>query len=152
MINNDTTCYFLILIIYVLLLIIAIFVNLKYTKKEKNNYPDNLQTLEELRELIKFDCNVTYKTVFIPLYNDFGYSNKNKNSTGKIISDTVLNQSIIDTTERITSKLSEDFINKLSFFIDIDIINQFIMEIVSDNLLDLALDLNKNTINKMKSN
>ena len=151
MINNVIISYILALIIYILLLSIGTFIIFKYSKS-KINYPDHLQTLEELREIIKFDCNVTYKTVFIPLSNDFGYSNKNKNNTGKIITDTVLNKAIIDTTERIISKLSKDFIEKLSSFIDRDIINQFIMEIVSDNLIDLSLELNKSTINKMKNN
>lgn len=113
---------------------------------------DNAKTLEELQIIIKFECECTYKHIFIPLFKDYGYSNKTRTiDIGKIISDNVLNDAIVKTSKNIIENLSEDFINKLSIYINKEKIEEFIVEIVRTNLIELALNLNEKTINKMKN-
>lgn len=142
----------LILLSIILFMGICVFLFLEFIDSRELMNIDCEKTLKELDDIIKFYCDNTEISVFLPLYTDYGYKKiKDGKNIGKIINDDVLNKAVINTTENILNALSKRFKYKLSFIISNEELEKFILSKVNTKLIESSLTFNKDTIRKMNS-
>lgn len=100
------------------------------------------EVMDDLNYLINYKCNNALQKILIP------FKNKKLGNSDSLISDEVLNEITTQISKEIISELSLGYKKKLCLILEENILEDVILSLVYDNLSNIVIQLNKDSIKK----
>jgi hypothetical protein len=135
--------------IIALILLVQLFFSL-YRIIFRNNGQSNItannstyqKIMEDLDKIVQRKCYTAYRRALQPYVNK---ALKNK----PLINDKVVNEISIQITKELFEELSNEYLQKLYAIYKEEKVEDIILELVYNTVTEMAMNINKNSINKM---
>lgn len=98
--------------------------------------------MDELTQIVQYKCMIAYRRALQPIVD------KAINTT-PLLNDKIVNELSIQITKEIFDEMAESYLNKLYSIYKREKIEDIVLELVYNTITEMALDINKNTIQKM---
>lgn len=140
--------FYYIIFFYIALILTIICIELLYKLKTNKNVKIANKDLtyktimEELSQIVQYKCTIAYRRALQPIVD------KALNTT-PLLNDKIVNELSIQITKEIFDEMSEGYLNKLYSIYKREKIEEIILELVYNTITEMALEINKTTIQKM---